>query len=220
MKRLSFICNSIVCAFLFVFLSISAAEKPVSNLTKKNGMICNFKPLIEAKVGYFFFLDSNMREIYDQGGLDVQLCSNYSFWQMNNKWSLNAYSAIEYLYRSGKSTNENQKTSLWMIPVNLGLRPTYTINSYFRSYMAIGPRYFYIHQHNDSSYVYKEKSKSGVGFFVNGGMNFIIYKHLLIDVFGEYSYAKIHFKSQNSRVYTKNTQVGGFTFGSGFGYEF
>ena len=205
---------------LLAISSISATQGSCFILTNEISPCCFSHPLFEVKTGYFFFSDSKMRKLYDRDGLDIQLCASYPLWNLSSRWSLNAYGAVEYFHRSGKSIKGHQKTSLWSIPVNIGLKPVYPINAYLKYYFAIGPRYFYIHQHNHSSYVYKNKSKNGLGFFVNTGFNYLLCDHFVIDVFGEYSYAKTHFHGGKSRVYTRNIQIGGFTFGGGLGYEF
>lgn len=179
-----------------------------------------FHPLIEVKTGYFFFSNSKMRKVYDKGGLDIQLCVSHPLFNMSSRWVLNAYGAVEYFYRSGKSINEHQKTSLWSVPINFGLKPVYKINDRMQYYCAIGPRYFLIEQHNHSSYVNKKKSSDGFGFFANTGFNYILCNNFVIDFFGEYSYAKIHSHGGKTNVYTRNIQIGGFTFGTGLGYEF
>jgi len=173
------------------------------------------EPTVEFKAGYFFFASSKMREIYNQGGLDLQICAAGSIWD-----GLELYGSVEYLKRSGNSLGGDEKTSIWQVPVNLGLKPVFTICPQVQWYFTLGPRYFYVHQHNHSSFVMKNKGKSGVGMFVNTGFDFILWKHLLIDIFGEYSYEKIHFHTSKDYVYTKGMQVGGFTFGGGIGYSF
>ncbi|WP_068468870.1 hypothetical protein [Candidatus Protochlamydia phocaeensis] len=178
------------------------------------------QPLFEVKTGYFFFSNSKMRKVYDRGGLDTQLCASYPLWNLTSRWILNAYAAVEYFYRSGKSIKGHQKTSLWSVPINIGLKPVYKINPSMQYYFAIGPRYFYIHQHNHSSYVYENKSRNGLGLFLNTGFNYVPCDHVVIDIFGEYSYAKIHFHTGKSGVYTRNIQISGFTFGAGIGYKF
>lgn len=191
-----------------------------SELAHQTPPCCFPKPLFEVKTGYFFFSDSKMRKIYDRGGLDIQLCTSYPLWKLTNRWTLNGYGAVEYFHRSGKSINGDQKTSLWSVPVNIGLKPVYAINAIMQYYYAIGPRYFYIHQHNDSSYVSKNKSRNGLGFFINTGFNYFLCDRFVIDLFGEYSYAKTHFHAGKSGGYTRNIQIGGFTFGGGVGCRF
>lgn len=175
--------------------------------------------VIEVKTGYFFFSNSKMRKVYDTGGLDVQVCASYPLCNLC-RWTLNAYGAVEYFYRSGKSIHGHQKTALWSVPINIGLKSAYEINANMQCYFAAGPRYFYVHQHNHSSYVYENKSRNGLGFFINTGVNYALCDHFVIDIFGEYSYGKTHFDGRKSRVYTRGIQMGGFTLGGGIGYEF
>lgn len=199
---------------------LSATGESCSEFTQERAPCCCSQPLLEIKAGYFIFSNSKLRKVYNKGGLDIQLCASYPLWNLTSRWSLNAYGAVEYFQKSGRSINGHQKTSVWSLPINIGLKPTYAINANLQYYFAIGPRYFYIHQHNHSPYVYKNKSRNGLGLFVNTGFNYALSNHFAIDIFGEYSYAKVHFHSGKSNVYTRNIQVGGFTFGGGLGYEF
>lgn len=176
--------------------------------------------MVEAKGGYFFFANSKMREVYDNGGWDIQLSSSIPFWRSSKRFNLNAYASVEFLRCSGHSTQENYKTYVWELPVNIGIKPTVLLSKWVQYYFALGPRYFFIRQHNSSPYVDKHRSRNGVGLFLNTGFNFILFKRLVIDVFGEYSYAKTHFHSSALNVYTRNIEVGGFTFGAGLGYCF
>jgi len=205
---------------MVVILSSLSTSGSCSEFMQETAPCCFSQPLCEIKTGYFFFTNSKLRKVYDRGGLDIQLCASYPLWNLTNKWTLNAYGAVEYFHRSGKSIGGRQKTALWSVPVNIGLKPVYAINDTMHYYFAVGPRYFYLHQHNHSSDVYKNRSRNGLGFFVNTGLNYALCDRFVIDIFGEYSYAKVHFHGRNSRVYTRNIQIGGFTFGAGIGYEF
>ena len=98
------------------------AEKPVVVALDHFARV---EPSIEAKVGYFFFGASQMREIYNQGGVDVQLCAAYPIWK-----GLQIYGSVEYLQKSGHSLSVGESTSVWQVPVNLGLRPVVTICSW------------------------------------------------------------------------------------------
>lgn len=209
--------------FFYSLLAISttsAIQGSCNELKQETALCCVCQPLLEVKTGYFFFSDVKMRRVYDRGGLDIQLSASYPLWNLNSRFTFNAYGAVEYFNRSGRSMNVYQKTSLWSVPINIGLKPVYAITDNVQYYFAVGPRYFYIHQHNSSSYIYKNKSRNGLGFFVNTGFNYIFCDHFVIDVFSEYSYAKTHFHSGKSNVYTRNIQIGGFAFGGGLGYKF
>lgn len=217
MINLPFNLRIIFLSLLVVLSTLSTSQGSCSEFNQKT--IPNFNPLLEVKTGYFFFSSSKLRKIYNNGGWDVQLCTAYPLWHLNCRWAIEAYGAVEYFQRSGKSINGDQKTSLWSVPVNIGLKTLYAINSNMQYYFTFGPRYSYIHQHNHSSYVYKNQSRNGFGFFVNIGFHYILCDHFVIDIFEEYSYTNIHF-NERFRVYTRNIQSGGFTCGGGLGYQF
>jgi hypothetical protein len=175
----------------------------------------DIQPLLEFKFGYFLFSDSKLREIYDRGGLDLQLSASYPVW----RW-LDIYGSVEYFRKHGRSLGGNQETSIWEIPLSLGLKPIITINRVVQYYIALGPRYFFVRQHNKSDFVDQHVSQSGFGGFVNTGFNFFPRPHFCIDVFGEYSYGRLHFHSHEPFVYARTIQIGGFAFGGGLGYSF
>ncbi|MBI5273010.1 MAG: hypothetical protein HY861_03400 [Chlamydiia bacterium] len=173
----------------------------------------NRKPLLEIKGGYFSFSNAKLRKIYNRGGLDLQLSGSYPL----SAW-LHAYGSVEYLQRHGKSLNMSQTTSIWELPVSVGLKPVIAICSTMQYYFAIGPRYFYVHAHNRSSYVDKMINQNGIGGFVNGGFTVSPVAHLVIDIFGEYSYGMVHVRPAQTNVYGRKIQVGGLTVGLGIAY--
>jgi hypothetical protein len=178
------------------------------------------QPLIEVKTGYFTFSNSKLRKVYDEGGWDVQLAAAYPLGNLTERWSLHAYGAVEYFHRSGKSLHGSQRTSVYSIPVNIGLKPVFSLTEQIDYYFALGPRYFYLHQSNSSPYVFKSRSDNGVGFFINTGFHYGLCDRLILDIFGEYSYATLQFCRGKPRAYTRNIQVGGITLGGGIGYAF
>lgn len=178
------------------------------------------KSVLELKAGYFFFADSTLRKIYDKGGLDLQISGSFPVATWPDRYGLDIYASVEYLHRSGKTLGSGNKTSIWEIPISLGLKPIFAICQNVQYYFAVGPRYFHLHQHNNSSFLIKNVSRNGIGLFVNTGFNFIPCPHLLIDIFGEYSYARTHFHPSKHNVFGKAIQVGGFAFGAGLGYAF
>jgi hypothetical protein len=173
------------------------------------------KPILEAKAGYFFFSDSKMRKVYNDGGIDLQISGSYPIWN----W-LQLYGSVEYLEKHGRSLGGRQKTRIWAVPLSLGLQPVITINSTVDYYFTLGPRYFFVHAHNDSSVLDRHKSQNGLGGFINTGFHFFPWNNLVIDIFGEYSYKRMHFHTSKRNVFTRSVQVGGFAFGAGLGYAF
>lgn len=173
-------------------------------------------PLVEVKAGYFFFSDSCMRNVYRDGGFEIQASGSYPLWC----W-LSIYGSIGYLKVHGKSLHGCECTSLWQVPFDIGLKPIFALGDHVQYYFSFGPRYFHLHQHNNSTFVNKNKERGGLGFFVNTGFNFIPCEHFFIGLFGEYAYEKKSFCSSMPNVFgRKHVQVGGFTFGASLGYAF
>jgi hypothetical protein len=173
-------------------------------------------PWLEIKPGYFFFADHTLRKIYHSGGFEIQGSATYPLHKM-----LAVYGSLGYMQVHGKSLHGHQKTSMFQIPFDVGLRAVADWGERASGYLSIGPRYFYVHQHNDSTYVNRNVRQSGLGFFVNGGCNVIAYDRFLLGIFGEYAFEQKSFTSTIPYVYgRKNVQIGGFTFGASIGYEF
>lgn len=220
MRSRIFTLNALFCSLLAITSTLSAAQGSYGNLSDATPHCRASQPLLEFKTGYFMFSNSKMRKIYDRGGLDIQLCASYPLWNLTDRWTLNAYGALEYFHRTGTSMNGHQKTSLWSVPVNIGLKQVFAMNANTQYYFTIGPREIYIHQHNHSPYVPKHQSRNGLGFFANTGLHYDLCNRLILDIFGEYSYAKLQFHGRKSNAYTRKMQIGGFTFGGGLGREF
>ncbi len=190
-------------------------QPPTTTSPARSSKRNDYRSLLEFKAGYFFFGDSKMRKIYNQGGLDLQLCGSVPVW----RW-LQVYASVEYLEKHGRSLKGHEKTRIWEIPLSLGLEAVAKFCNSFQYYFTIGPRYFFVHQHTRSHFVDKSLSENGLGGFVNTGFRYFSSKHFFFDVFGEYSYCRLHFHPHKKHVQGESAQVGGFTFGGGVGYAF
>lgn len=174
-------------------------------------------PWLELKPSYFFFVDDPFNDVYDDGGFEIQgslscpVCS----------W-LDLYGSIGYRKAWGNALNTCEKTSVTIVPVDIGLKPVFNFCDTFYYFFAIGPRYFYLHQHNSSTEVPCIINDNSVGLFINTGFNFVLCDHFLLGIFGEYSYEPVSSCCvyPNNVYSTGNTQVGGFAFGISLGYLF
>lgn len=169
----------------------------------------------ELKAEYFVFQNEKMRKIYGKGALEVEASSTYS---LSDTFQI--YGSVGYLETKGKSINFDQKTTFWKVPVDLGLRAIFNLGCSLDWYLTVGPRYFYAHQKNKSSYVNKKIGKSGVGGFANSGFNYYLSESFFVDLFASYSYEPICFSTTKKGVYSKTVQVGGYSIGGGLGYTF
>lgn len=170
---------------------------------------------LEIKPGYFFFANHTLRKIY-HGGFEIQGSVTHPLCGM-----IAAYGSIGYIHAKGKSLGDNQKTSISHVPLDLGFRAIAEVSDYAKAYLSAGPRFFYFHQRNDSTFVPQNVRTNGFGFFINGGCNVIKNDCFLFGIFGEYAFEQKSFRSTIPNIYgRRDLQIGGFTFGASVGFEF
>jgi hypothetical protein len=173
-------------------------------------------PWLEIKPSYFFFATSPMKTIYNHGGFEIQGSGSVPVY----RW-FDFYASLGYRKAWGRALNTCEKTNVYVVPFDIGLKPVFNFAERFYSFFAIGPRFFYLHQRNTSPYVDCTVSGAGVGLFLNGGLNVLFAEHFLVGAFGEYSYEKKKFCPKKQNVYSNGpVQVGGFAFGISLGYAF
>ena len=169
--------------------------------------------LNEFKMGYFRCYDRDFRRTYDLGVLDLQLTSSFCVWK-----PLYVYGAVEFIHANGRSHQSHKRTEVRIVPLSVGLQYIQRITYDFKYFLTAGPRYFFFHQHTDSSLVRRTVNKSGCGGFINTGFIYYLSNHITVDFFGEYSFKKMHFKSNSGDVSKGSHQIGGLTLGAGLGY--
>lgn len=171
---------------------------------------------LEIKPSYFFFAASSMKDIYNNGGFELQGSVSVPVYDY-----LDFYGSIGGRKAWGRALNSCEKTSLTVVPFDIGLKPVFNFCERFYYFFAIGPRFFYFHQRNHSPYVDCKINGRGVGLFVNSGFNVLLADRFLLGIFGEYSYEKKSICPCKPRVYSNgSTQLGGFAFGVSLGYDF
>lgn len=170
---------------------------------------------LEIKPGYFFFANHTLRKIY-HGGFEIQGSVTYPI-----NGTIAWYSSIGYIHAKGKSLGDNQKTSISQVPLDLGFRAIADVSESAKAYLSAGPRFFYFHQRNDSTFVPKNVRTNGFGFFINGGCNFINTNGFIFGIFGEYAFEQKSFNPTMPNVQGRSDlHIGGFTFGASVGMEF
>lgn len=160
--------------------------------------------LAEFKMGSFRFGDKKLRHQYDEGLLDLQLSSTVRVWK-----PLYAYMSLEYIGADGRLKGSHQKIKIRMVPLSLGVRYLQKVTYDLKYYLTAGPRYFFVHQWTKHT----SQTPNGFGGFVNTGFIYYIDHNFVIDLFGEYSFKKMHLRPLHG-----NHQVGGLTLGAGIGY--
>lgn len=171
---------------------------------------------LEIKPSYFFFTACPMNTVYNNGGFEVQGSASVPVCKY-----LDMYGSIGYRKVQGHALNSCSKTSLTVIPIDVGIKPIFNFCEHYYYFFAVGPRYFYFSEHNQSPYVDCKINDIGIGLFVNTGCNVLIADHFLLGIFGEYSYEKKKICPSKSHVFSNGSvQMGGFAFGISLGYAF
>lgn len=186
-------------------------------------LFCTFKqhaydvtPWIEIKPSYFLFSDSLIRSIYGHGGLQIQGSASVPVYKY-----LDLYGSIGYRHVNGQALNSGEKTKLSVMLIDVGVKPVFHFYENSNYFFAIGPRFFHTHQRNNSEFVDCVVNGESVGLFVNTGCNLQLTDHLLLGLFGEYSYEKHRVFISTANVYSNGSvQMGGFAFGLSLGYAF
>lgn len=171
---------------------------------------------LELKSSYFLFVQDPLSQIYHQGGFEESLSGSFPLW----KW-LNLYASVGVAHVNGKSLNNHEKTSLLLVPLDLGIKVVFPLFEKLDYYLSFGGRYSYAHQHNSSILVDKNIHLNCGGFFVNNGFNIFATSHWLIGIFGEYAYAKTSVVSHKPTIYgQKNLRIDNAAIGISIGYAF
>ena len=171
---------------------------------------------LEIKPSYFLFSTSVMNEIYDNGGFQVQGSASIPLCKY-----LDIYGSIGYRQAWGHALGSEEKTSITVIPVDIGFKPVFNFADKFCYFFAVGPRLFSFVQNNNSLYVNSIINGAGIGVFVNTGLNVQLTESFLLGIFGEYSYENQIISSTIPDVYSGgDTQLGGFAWGVSLGYDF
>jgi len=171
---------------------------------------------LELKSSYFFLTQDPLNKVYNHGGFEESLSGSFPLW----RW-LNAYASVGIAHVSGKSLNSGQKTSLLLVPLDLGLKVVFPLNRKLDFYLTFGGRYSYLHQHNDSLLVDRNLHQHCGGFFINGGWNFFATRHWLIGVFGEFAGAKTSIVSHKPNVFgERGLRIDNGAVGVSIGYAF
>lgn len=190
-------------------------KKIISLAIISSTFICSadVPPLLEARAGYFFFNNTKLNKSYNKGGFDVQVCGSVPIWRC-----INIFAGFEHLERYGKSS-ESDDIKLLETNLSLGVKPVFTLTDQIHLYFTLGPKYFFANAHSTSPFIDK-MNNNGIGGFLDAGVLFILDHDVTLDLFGEWSFKQMKFKSSMPNITTNKMEIGGFVFGIGAGYSF
>jgi hypothetical protein len=143
--------------------------------------------------------------VYDPGGLMSGLSLSAAI--VSN---VNFYLDIKYYYREGKLTFSQEKTTFYIVPVDLGVRYIYPFGL-FNPYLGAGLDFYFYYEENPIGTVLNYTN----GFHFTGGTYVRPLKNVpvLINLRLKYTWAK----AEEGEV---PIQLGGFEYGIGLAYTF
>lgn len=169
---------------------------------------------VEGRVAYFYPTSKLLREIYPVGGVDYQLEASRRIFCDWHLWG-----SANYFTKKGHSVGLHDDTRISIAPFSLGVKYDFSSFNYFSPYIGIGASYTLFQCKDDSEYVKEHVRKNTFGFVVKSGLSIPLGEHFFVDVFTDYYYQKLHFKSERG-VSRHDLDIGGFKFGAGIGAAF
>lgn len=204
--------------FLIATTSI-LAETDTANSCTKQVTEDSRHWFVDANVGYFYPFSHTLRQVI-AGSVDYQL-------QLTYKWSKHwgAFVGGDFFYNTGHSTGTHEKTSLWILPISVGVKAFGTLwakqdfTQVVQGYVLLAPRWYYIHSSNDSSTV--DRHTNGQGFGGVGGLGLsYLFHQFTVNAFTNFSFGNLHAHSNKHNVKAPNTQIGGMVIGAGIGWNY
>ncbi|MBI2345018.1 hypothetical protein HYV10_03030 [Candidatus Dependentiae bacterium] len=171
--------------------------------------------LVEAKASYFFFTNSLSRKIYGTGSglfggeVTAEIGKNFYGWVSGS-----------FLTKKGYSLGGHDATRVTMAPVGVGLKYMYSMGN-GDIYVGLGALPTYLKTKDCSPFVIPIRSGWGIGGIVKAGYYQQIYKGLYIDIFADYSFAKVKFPCCDElTIQSYAAHVNGVSLGLGIVYRF
>ncbi len=170
---------------------------------------------IDAKVGAFFLLNSNARDLYGPVLPSFTLEGNANVYKGLTVW-------LDGSYIFGNGGNAYGWSHLNFIPLSLGLKYAYCIAPSMDFYAGAGPCYSFLITRDHSSYVQEKNYSNNWGFVAKSGFIYHCTQHLFVEGFANYVYQQFHFgkTSSDPLVYRTDAFLNGVEVGASFGYSF
>ncbi len=174
--------------------------------------------ILEFRGAYFLSTNSAFQDIFGTGGalygpeLTVQLFDDKNWY---------TFASFDYFKKSGKSVGVGNSTRVKLIPLAFGLKyfvPAHNENVNF--YAGLGFQPVNVRTTNCVESSLTRLSQWGFGGIAKTGVYFYTRHKLVVDIFADYSFARVGGGSCCAGFKAKKANVSGAIFGVGFGYNF
>jgi len=171
--------------------------------------------LLELRGAYYYPTSDLFRDIYKGAGmgsveLSVQAGKGFYPWL-----------SFSYIGASGVSTDEHEKTRIYMLPIGLGLKYIFLRDRRLRPYLGLGMVVAYSHLFNDTDLIDRIQTDWSIGGIAKVGALAFATRRLFFDLFIDYTYLKANYGSSNGDgVFSNKVNLSGLAFGGGIGIRF
>jgi hypothetical protein len=170
-----------------------------------------FDALLEGKAACYYPVDSTTRDIMGIGPL-FSLEGSFRAYRGLYPWL-----SIGLMPNSGHSIGEHHETTVYWMPIGVGLKYLFTIDR-FNPYFGGGILPAYLHTHDKSPTVQRVRHFWGVGGVLKAGC-LINASRFFFDLFFEYTILRIG-GSSTAKTLGRTANLDGIASGGGFGYRF
>ncbi len=155
------------------------------------------------------FSESLYKDVYGDSGMSYNLDLGVKVGK-----SLEAFLHTDYFKKDGELTYTKEKTTMKIIPVELGARYLIKLNKQCKPklfpYLGAGAGYYMVKEENPISTF----DKKSFGFFIEGGLRFYLVGSFFIDA----KIKDVFLKAKNDQG--RNINTGGFTYMGAIGISF
>lgn len=170
---------------------------------------------VEGRVGYFYPMSKNVREIYPDGMPEYQIEASYL---VCCPWSV--WANVGYMTKRGHSEGFHDPARITMVPIAVGGKFSYALNCDFECYLGLGASYSILRIHDESPYVDEHVHKNAFGVTAKSGLLYRFWSCWFIEGFIDYNYTKFNFSGHKDNIQRNDLDMSGFLFGGGIGLSF
>ncbi len=207
-------------AIIFLFIALRAfssepeekGRMPIEALKEET---LDKHNLIEARAAYFFFTNTDAREIYHNGTIDLELEHNYWFTSRYSVWT-----NLNFIWQSGKSQTLSTPTWINITTLSLGAKEFFSIwKETIKLYLGLGITGAYVRTKDQTNHLPQKTIRWSPGCVGKFGFLFHYKPRVFVDLFFDYYYQPT--PTRKGRSFTDSViDLGGFRTGAGIGYSF
>lgn len=170
-------------------------------------LFAEFQSSVEIRSAAFFHSSERFRKIYGNAGASYQIEASTRLCSCLDGWA-----NFDWFSRHGRSGGFCDPARASIANVSFGIKAPYQFCDQWMVYIGVGPSLSRIWLKSKSQCSHESVSKLALGGVLKTGVNYCIFRNIFMDVFVDYLYQPVHFKT--------HVDIGGFKTGAGLGVKF